>query len=245
MIAIREGALVVVAPPGGSVSFTIDQLDQAEAYRRGSPALRPDTLRGDRSIVVTAASATHACASGCRRQVAAHHFACLDCWWRLPSEMRDTITATGGDPDAHVEAMLSAIAWYREELPRAPIDDQSSVPVERTAVPADPPWPRIVEGRCSWCGAPESEHDGGLREHHRIEVVAGRYDDERESDEREAERRVLDVVRDLFAVLDAHGYRRPSDDAALGRAVVAVWQLVEEYEGQTDSGIARQRPDGS
>ena len=155
MIAIREGALVVVAPPGGSVSFTIDQLDQAEAYRRGSPALRPDTLRGDRSIVVTAASATHACASGCRRQVAAHHFVCPDCWWRLPPALRDTITATGGDPDAHVEAMLCAIAWYREELPRAPIGDRSSVRVECAAVPADPPWPRIIEGRCSWCGDAE------------------------------------------------------------------------------------------
>jgi hypothetical protein len=97
--------------------------------------------------------------------------------------------------------MLSAIAWYREELPRAPIGDESC-----------------------------------------IEVVAGRYDDE--SDEREAERRVLDVARDLFAVLDAHGYRRTGDDAALGRAVLAVWQLVDEYEGQTDSGIARQRADG-
>ena len=32
MIAIREGARVVVAPPGGSISFTTDQLDQAEAY---------------------------------------------------------------------------------------------------------------------------------------------------------------------------------------------------------------------
>jgi hypothetical protein len=100
--------------------------------------------------------------------------------------------------------MLSAIAWYSEELPRAPINDESC-----------------------------------------IEVVAGRYDDEPGSDEREAERRVLDVVRDLFAVLDAHGYQRTSDDAALGRAVVAVWALVDEYEGQTDSGIARQRPDGS
>ena len=139
--------------------------------------------------------------------------------------------------------MLSAIAWYREELPRAPIDDQSSVPVERTAVPADPPWPHIIEGRCTWSGDPESEHDGGLREHHRIEVVAGRYDDEPESDEREAERRVLDVARDLFTVLDAHGYQRTSDDAALGRAVVAVWQLVDEYEGQIN-GIACQRPDG-
>ena len=203
MIAIREGALVVVAPPGGSVSFTIDQLDQAEAYRRGSPALRPDTLRGDRSIVVTAASATHACAGGCRRPVEPHHFACPDCWWQLPAGIRDTITATHGrDPDSQVEAMLSAIAWYREELPRAPIGDESC-----------------------------------------IEVVAGRYDDE--SDEREAEWRVLDVVRDLFAVLDAHGYQRTSDDAALGRAVVAVWALVDEYEGQTDSGVARQRPDGS
>ena len=32
MIAICEGALVVVAPPGGSISFTTDQLDQAETY---------------------------------------------------------------------------------------------------------------------------------------------------------------------------------------------------------------------
>ncbi len=137
--------------------------------------------------------------------MAPYHFACLGCWWRLPSGIRDTITATHGrDPDSQVEAMLSAIAWYSEELPRAPINDESC-----------------------------------------IEVVAGRYDDEPGSDEREAERRVLDVVRDLFAVLDAHGYQRTSDDAALGRAVVAVWALVDEYEGQTDSGIARQRPDGS
>jgi len=50
------------------------------------------------------------------------------------------------------------------------------------------------------------------------------------------------VVRDLFAVLDAHGYQRTGDDAALGRAVVAAWRLVDEYEGQTDSGIAHQRP---
>jgi len=32
MIAIREGSLVVVAPPGGSISFTTEQLEQAEAY---------------------------------------------------------------------------------------------------------------------------------------------------------------------------------------------------------------------
>ena len=32
MIAIRESARVVLAPPGGSVSVTTDQLDQAEAY---------------------------------------------------------------------------------------------------------------------------------------------------------------------------------------------------------------------
>ena len=151
---------------------------------------------------MTAASATHACAGGCRRPVEPHHFACPDCWWQLPAGIRDTITATHGrDPDSQVEAMLSAIAWYREELPRAPIGDESC-----------------------------------------IEVVAGRYDDE--SDEREAEQRVLDVARDLFAVLDAHGYQRASDDAALGRAVLAVWQLVEEYEEQTERAIAHQRPDG-
>ena len=152
---------------------------------------------------MTAASATHACAGGCRRPVEPHHFACPDCWWQLPAGIRDTITATHGrDPDSQVEAMLSAIAWYSEELPRAPINDESC-----------------------------------------IEVVAGRYDDEHGSDEREAERRVLDVARDLFTVLDAHGYQRTSDDAALGRAVVAVWQLVDEYEGQIN-GIACQRPDG-
>ena len=32
MVAIREGSLVVTAPPGGSISFTIDQLDDAEGY---------------------------------------------------------------------------------------------------------------------------------------------------------------------------------------------------------------------
>jgi len=32
MIAIRESAQVVLAPPGGSVSVTTDQLDQTEAY---------------------------------------------------------------------------------------------------------------------------------------------------------------------------------------------------------------------
>ena len=67
---------------------------------------------------MTGVKATHACPGGCRRQVAPYHFACPVCWWRLPSEMRDLITvAHGRDPDARVEAMLSAIAWYREELP--------------------------------------------------------------------------------------------------------------------------------
>ena len=186
--------IVLQTPPAGR---------PAPSHRRGSPALRPGPLRGDQSIVVTAASTTHACAGGCRRPVEPYHFACPDCWWRLPPGIRDTITATHGrDPDSQVEAMLSAIAWYREELPRVPIGDESC-----------------------------------------IKVVWGHYDDEPESDEREAEQRVLDVARDLFTVLDAHGYQRTSDDAALGRAVVAVWQLVDEYEGQIN-GIACQRPDG-
>ncbi len=58
--------------------------------------------------------------------------------------------------------------------------DQSSVPVEHTAVPAGPLWPCVIEGMCTWCEGPESEHDRGVREHHRIEVVGGRYDDEPE-----------------------------------------------------------------
>ena len=62
-------------------------------------------------------------------------------------------------------------------------------------------------------------------------------------DEREAERRVLDVVRDLFTILDAHGYQRTSNDSALGRAVVAVWQLVDQYEGHTDDDTAPPQPD--
>jgi len=32
MVAIREGSLVVLAPPGGSITFTTDQLDDAEEY---------------------------------------------------------------------------------------------------------------------------------------------------------------------------------------------------------------------
>lgn len=174
---------------------------------------------------MTATAATDACPGGCHRQLRTGALACRWCWYRLPPALREVITATHGrDPDAHVEAMLAALAWYREE------------PVERTAVPAGPPWPRVIEGQCSWCGDPESAHEGGVREHHRIELVGGRYDDERETDEREVQRRILDVVRDLFAVLDAHGYQRTSDDAALGRAVVAVWQLVDEYEAHPGGG---------
>ena len=45
MIAICEGALVVVTPPGGSISFATDQLDRAEAYGQavgfGLEMLRP------------------------------------------------------------------------------------------------------------------------------------------------------------------------------------------------------------
>ncbi len=61
--------------------------------------------------------------------------------------------------------------------------------------------------------------------------------------EREVEQRLLDVVRDLFTVLDAHGYQRTSNHAALGRTVVTVWQLVNEYEGRTDDDAPRLWPD--
>ena len=116
---------------------------------------------------MTPAEGTHSCPGGCRRQLPAGRFVCRWCWWRLPPAVREAITGTHGrGPDAWVEAMLGALAWYRQE------------PVERIVVPADPPWPRVVAGVCSWCGDPGSAHEGGVREYHRIEVVAGRYDDE-------------------------------------------------------------------
>lgn len=34
MVAIREGCLVVIAPPGDSISFTTEQLEDAEEYVR-------------------------------------------------------------------------------------------------------------------------------------------------------------------------------------------------------------------
>lgn len=66
----------------------------------------------------------------------------------------------------------------------------------------------------------------------RTVVAVGPHPEPVSDGQREAEQRVLDVTQDLFAVLDAHGYRRTSDDAALGRAVGTVWALVDAYEGQ-------------
>jgi len=66
---------------------------------------------------VTAAVQTHTCPGECRWQLPPGVFVCRWCWSRLPVALRDAITAShlSRDPDAHVEAMLAALAWYREE----------------------------------------------------------------------------------------------------------------------------------
>lgn len=59
--------------------------------------------------------ATHACPGGCGRQVPYHHFACRNCWYRLPMDLRRPISGNWHlNPDAHAEAMVDAQQWYDE-----------------------------------------------------------------------------------------------------------------------------------
>jgi hypothetical protein len=58
------------------------------------------------------------CPGHCGRPVRPGHFACRDCWYRLPTDLRQTIVANyRRDPDAHMAACMEAITWYREQEP--------------------------------------------------------------------------------------------------------------------------------
>lgn len=56
---------------------------------------------------------THECPGRCGRAVPNDRYACIRCWFRLPSEIRQAITRNYRvDPQAHAEAMLDAARWY-------------------------------------------------------------------------------------------------------------------------------------
>lgn len=60
---------------------------------------------------------SHECpAEPCTAQVEDTMFACRPHWYALPKKIRDDIWAgyTGGDAEAHKEAMIAAAVWYRE-----------------------------------------------------------------------------------------------------------------------------------
>lgn len=58
---------------------------------------------------------THTCPGRCGRAVAFQRFACLDCWMRLPEPLRHNIIDNyDTEFDAHTNAMLDAMRWYRD-----------------------------------------------------------------------------------------------------------------------------------
>lgn len=60
-------------------------------------------------------TATHPCPAGCGREVSNDLFACKADWFRLPSALRQPISANfRRDAQAHAEAMQAARRWYRE-----------------------------------------------------------------------------------------------------------------------------------
>jgi hypothetical protein len=57
--------------------------------------------------------ATHSCPGGCKRQVKYEHFACRNCWYRLPKPYRDEIWRWyQKDSSKHAAAMVAAKTWY-------------------------------------------------------------------------------------------------------------------------------------
>ena len=65
---------------------------------------------------------THTCPGGCDRRVPRHHFACPDCWGRLPADLQCAIAASYmRDPATHVEALLDACSWYGDHPLATPV----------------------------------------------------------------------------------------------------------------------------
>ena len=57
----------------------------------------------------------HSCPGGCSRQVGAARYACRVCWYRLPLDLRTSITGTyrAGQRREHREAMAAAHEWFK------------------------------------------------------------------------------------------------------------------------------------
>ena len=69
----------------------------------------------------------HDCPGHCGRRVARSRLACAPCWFRLPEQMRATVTRADNirrrkprDADAirgHRSAIVAAFNWYRDNTP--------------------------------------------------------------------------------------------------------------------------------
>lgn len=59
----------------------------------------------------------HACPGDCGAKVPRHQLACKPCWFRLPQELRNAVTAAYRhrvrNSTAHREALAAAMQWYR------------------------------------------------------------------------------------------------------------------------------------
>jgi hypothetical protein len=57
----------------------------------------------------------HDCPGGCGARVPRWKFACKPCWFRLPREIREKISAQyRRDAAAHRAAMREAMVWYQD-----------------------------------------------------------------------------------------------------------------------------------
>lgn len=65
---------------------------------------------------------THACPGGCEVQVSYRRYACRACWYRLPFDLRTTITAIyqAGRRAEHRAAMQAAHEWFKAHRPGVP-----------------------------------------------------------------------------------------------------------------------------
>lgn len=70
-------------------------------------------------MTAPAPSTTHACPGACGRQVGHKRYACRTCWYRLPFDLRNTITGSyrAGDRLGHRSAMRAAHEWYKAHRP--------------------------------------------------------------------------------------------------------------------------------
>lgn len=69
----------------------------------------------------------HDCPGACGKTVPLHLLACAPCWWRLPSKMRNAVSAAYHrrevDPLGHVRSINEARRWYRDNPDAGPGGD--------------------------------------------------------------------------------------------------------------------------